>query len=293
MIGGGETGLKCDRRFRLCWGEGAEASPTILSRTRLPTMAALGFAIFFLYTAHVLGDENGSGTSHAVDANRAVVTSAPDSNSNAGNQATHSTSFDELPIRHPGDGAANGGSPVGGSSNTPVTSAPSLEAPRVLLALALVVGLIFALRWAARRFFVTPGAASGSSAVEVLSRSAFSPRQQVVLIRVGRRVLVVSDNGQQLSSLAQISEPDEVAALLGQVRERAGTSPSKAFGNLFQRFSATPDEAEEDLPPTRDPDRSETKTDVSTDPAAVAATRAELGNLMEQVRLVSRQLGRS
>ncbi len=153
--------------------------------------------------------------------------------------------------------------------------------------------MIFALRWAARRFFATPGAASGSSAVQVLSRSAFSPRQQVVLIRVGRRVLVVSDNGQQLSSLAQISEPDEVAALLGQVRERTEISPTKAFGNLFQRFSAASEEAEDDLTPTQDPNRNEIKTEDANDPAAVAATRAELGNLMEQVRLVSRQLGRS
>ncbi len=111
------------------------------------------------------------------------------------------------------------------------------------------------------------------------------------MIRVGRRVLVVSDNGQQLSSLAEISEADEVAALLGQVRSN-GTSPAKPFGNLFQRFAATA-EAQAESHAMQEAGGNESKLDISEDPAAVAATRAELGNLMEQVRLVSRELGRS
>lgn len=256
-------------------------------------VTAFVFPTLFAFPMLVRGEENGSIPSHAVNATRAVASSAPDANSNAANQVTHSSSLDDLPIRHRGGGTANTGAPAAGSVNAPLQSTPSLEVPRVLVALALVVGLIFALRWAARRFFATPGMASGSSAVQILSRSPFSPRQQVVLIRVGRRVLVVGDNGQQLSSLAEISEPDEVAALLGQVREGSGHSPTKAFGNFFQRFSATPEEVEAESPRVQDAGGNATQTAGSDEPAAIATTRAELGSLMERVRLVSRELGRS
>ncbi len=136
MTGVGEPVLRWDRDSSRALGAGACASRPIRSRARLPAMAALGCAILFLFTGNIHADEIGSSPLHAVDANHPVVASAPDANSNARNQATHFASFDDLPIRHHGDGAANGGATPGGSSNTPVSSTPSLEAPRVLFALA-------------------------------------------------------------------------------------------------------------------------------------------------------------
>lgn len=130
-----------------------------------------------------------------------------------------------------------------GASAAPVpdTTAPTYNLPRVLLALAAVVGLIFLLRWAARRFFGLPTARGASQVVQVLSRSVISPKQQLVLVKVGRRVVVAADNGSQLTSLSEITDPDEVAALVGQLRSEkdagrsgalTGASP-KAFGSVL------------------------------------------------------------
>src|SRR4029077_6101766 len=90
-------------------------------------------------------------------------------------------------------------------------------------------------------------------AVQVLSRSPLTPRQQVVLLKVGRRVLVVADNGSQMNSLCQITDPDEVAGLVGQLRSEKGSGAGQgagagAFGGLFGRsrksFAAGSDDDE-------------------------------------------------
>ncbi len=68
---------------------------------------------------------------------------------------------------------------------------------RVVLSLAVVLGLIFALRWVGRRFFAMPGGGGGSQAVQVLSRTTLSPRQHLLLIHVGRRVVLVANSGRR------------------------------------------------------------------------------------------------
>jgi flagellar biogenesis protein FliO len=191
------------------------------------------------------------------------------------------------------------------------------DLPRVLGALAVVIGLIFLLRWLGKRFSVLPTAQRSSRVVQVLSRSVLSPKQQLVLVRVGQRVIVAADNGSQLSSLSEITDPDEVASLIGQLQSEKGnafgTSSAKAFNSMFGRLKKsygsgdsaladTPDEVD-DLPHDHDehadPDEpgyavslSSRAGSVSND-NVVAATRQELNGLMEKVRLVSDQFGRT
>ena len=122
----------------------------------------------------------------------------------------------------------------------------------MLLALAVVIALILLLRWGGRRMFGLPGGGRASHAVQVLSRSALTPRQQVVLLKVGRRVLVVADNGSQMNSLCQITDPDEVAGLVGQLRTEKGNAAGAgagAFGGLFGRSRKTFGESGDDDPP--------------------------------------------
>jgi flagellar biogenesis protein FliO len=206
--------------------------------------------------------------------------------------------LDQAPIHRPAeDGAAITSAPSGGGDHAS-QPAPNLDVSRVVIALALVIGLILLLRWLGRRFFASPAGARSSRAVKVLSRAPFSPKQHVVLMQVGKRVLVVADNGQQLSSLAEISDADEVAALLGQLREESAVSPVKAFSSLFNRFSAGSDGVNDEAAEPVDAHTGSERADATgagqrPESAAVAATRAELGSLMERIRLVSRQFERS
>ena len=189
------------------------------------------------------------------------------------------------------------------------SGAPGYNVPRVLGALTLVLGLIFALRWVLRRTG-HPGFIPGTtSAVQVLTRSPLSPRQQVLLVRVGRRLLVVADCNGQLNALSEITDADEVAALVGQLRDEKLTSASKSFGNLlgmWRRGAEAPGDEEDadadaepfpraapDVPLRGEARPGEIVDDVGgeNDPS-VASARSEIHGLMERVRLISHQFKR-
>jgi flagellar biogenesis protein FliO len=167
---------------------------------------------------------------------------------------------------------------------------------RVLAALGVVLGLIFGLRWFARRFF--PGAAGtrASGVVRVLSRSPVAPKQHVLLVQVGRRVLVVADNGAQLCALSQITDPDEVAQLIGEVSSAkvAGEAFDQKFGKAKQEFDAnlgpSSDDALETSASASDSDEAQ---DLRGEDPTIGSAKGEIDGLMEKVRVLAKQLGRS
>src|SRR5688572_17382886 len=120
---------------------------------------------------------------------------------------------------------------------------------KVALSLGAVLGLIFLLYWLIRQVFPAVAASRSSQAVRVLSRSVLAPKQQVLLLQVGRRVIVVGDTGAQMSPLAQIDDPDEIAALVGQI-ESEKRPAGAAFGGFFGRAKASFDSVESDSHPS-------------------------------------------
>lgn len=175
--------------------------------------------------------------------------------------------------------ATESGSKAESSTTKPVAPSTAMETFRVVAALVLVIVVIFLLRWIAQQFFGMPSARKSSRAVQVLGRSMISPKQQVLLLQVGKRVIVVGDSGGQMSPLAQITDPDEIAELAGKVQEDKTASSSKSFGSLFGKAQTKFDEPVAAEKPAADgPD--------GLDPA-LATTQAELSGLMEKVRRVA------
>jgi flagellar biogenesis protein FliO len=158
--------------------------------------------------------------------------------------------------------------------------------------LGAVISLILFFKWGARRF-MPGGVASGHSrAIQVISRTVVSPKQQLMLVKVGRRLVLVANTGAGMNSICEIRDEQEVAELLGQVSAEQGDSVSKAFGSLFRREEEkfSPEDGGEPLGERNRPeDRPESQEAV----AAVGGTRDELAGLMEKVRLVSKQFKRS
>ncbi|MDB5333764.1 MAG: hypothetical protein JWP03_4915 [Phycisphaerales bacterium] len=193
----------------------------------------------------------------------------------------------------------SGGDPAAGGSGLKPTG---MELSRVIGALAAVIGLILALKWGGKKLLRTPGAGRTSRAVQVLARSAVSPRQQILLLRVGRRVIVVGDSGSQMNALSEITDADEVAALVGQIQDDKPDLAARAFGAMFRRARSgmeSNDEAEAEHPqdgtgasvseaPSAEPADAE-----EAEAAAISDTREELNGLMKKVRLMSRQLRNS
>lgn len=169
-----------------------------------------------------------------------------------------------------------------GEASAAAKPSSGLDTGRVLLSLGVVLVLIFALRFFGQKWFAPAGARSSGRTVETLSRAMIGPKQQVLLIRVGkRRVLVVGDSGGKLSSLDQITDAGEIAELVGQIHTEKLGPTATAFAGLFgknaEKFAASEVEKTETV---------ETESNVE----AVSSTQRDLQSLLSKVRRVSGKL---
>ena len=162
---------------------------------------------------------------------------------------------------------------------------------RIIGALGLVLTAIFALRWAGRRFLGMPTTGASSGAIQVLCRSILSPKQQLMLVQVGRRIVLVADCGAQMNALCEISDPEEVASLTGQIQQRKSDSISSSFLSFLGR-ATTPYESH-DATESQDQDSARPDAGEAAPEKALARTREELSGLLDRVRLISRHFRRA
>lgn len=178
--------------------------------------------------------------------------------------------------------------PASELTSTPANSI-GFDLSRMAIALTIVLAMIFGARWLFTHFFAGARAPATSKAVKVLGRTSLAPRQQVLLLQVGRRVVVVGESNGNLATLAQLEDPDEVASLVGQLQEEQ-IQRSAAFGGLFGRAQRKMAEDEHSAPlETGD---AETRAGVPTESADGAEVRSELSGLLDKVRSIRNQLGR-
>ncbi|HZL35957.1 MAG TPA: flagellar biosynthetic protein FliO [Tepidisphaeraceae bacterium] len=168
-----------------------------------------------------------------------------------------------------------------------------LGLPRVAAALAGVIGLILLLRWAGGKLSRQPGVGRASSAVQVLVRAPVSGRQQVLLLKVGKRILVVGDSGSQMNPLSEITDADEVATLIGMLGGDKSDFASKTFDKVFRRARREMDSDDDDgrlaiapEPPEDMPDPADAETAI--DPRMLD-TRGQIDGLARRVRAFSEQ----
>lgn len=151
---------------------------------------------------------------------------------------------------------------------------------KTLTALGIVVGLALFIRWV----YIRLGgkvAASSNPVVEVLSRTAVAPRSHVMLLRVGGRVLVVSESSAGMRTLASLEDDQEVADILGAVDAAKPNSISRGFGQLLNRFNEDYDQQPDGLG-TADADAHRT-----------GGPRETVSGLLSKVRAMGRQGGAS
>ncbi|MGA2497573.1 MAG: flagellar biosynthetic protein FliO [Tepidisphaeraceae bacterium] len=182
--------------------------------------------------------------------------------------------FDGVPTNfHRGD-AARGAS----AKNEKQAADTSFGYTRWVLSLGAVLGLIFAAKYAGQRLMgLQPHA--GAGAISVLCRQSLAPRQQLMLVQVGRRVVLVAATGAQMNTLAEISDPDEIAEIVAQAGKRrlaAAASFGSMFGRAADAYEAPLEESQTPPPPEE-----------ASAGAELSAARNELSNLLQKVRLVS------
>ncbi len=143
-----------------------------------------------------------------------------------------------------------------------------------MLALVAVLGLIFLLRFGIRKF--APGVVGRTSrGIRVVARTYLGAKQQVIVLQVGRRMLVVGDTGQNLNTLCEITDPDEAATLLAQIQGNTAESSKESFTQAMGRAS-----------------EQYQASSATTEPSnpVLDSARTELNGLAERVRILSRHL---
>ncbi len=120
------------------------------------------------------------------------------------------------------------------------TSGPTTSSwiVQTAVGLAAVVGLILIGRGVIGKLAGRSSVVGRCSAIQVLARVPVTPRSYLLLIRLGSRILAVSESGSELHTLADISDGSEVAELLAAVTADKPGSSSANFANLFSRFNS-------------------------------------------------------
>jgi flagellar protein FliO/FliZ len=145
---------------------------------------------------------------------------------------------------------------------------------QTITALGVVIGLILLLRWAYAKLTGQVAATSSSPVMEVLSRTTLAPRNQVLLVRLGQRILVVGDSPAGLRTLANVDDAEEVASLLAAVSAAKPNSITGGFSQLLSRFNG---DYESQVVDTEGGDDGEHHVD---------RARSSIGGLLSRIRTV-------
>jgi len=131
-------------------------------------------------------------------------------------------------LTQPGQTAAAGSRrPVGGAGAL-VTIGSSL---------AIVIGLFLLFAYMVRRTAPGQAAVLPGEVVEVLGRTLLDNRQQVQLLRLGRRLILVSVTPAGVETLAEVADPDEVTRLVGLCQQSRAGSTTAVFRQVFEQLA--------------------------------------------------------
>ncbi|MFN0199186.1 MAG: FliO/MopB family protein [Planctomycetaceae bacterium] len=88
-----------------------------------------------------------------------------------------------------------------------------------IFSLLVITGLIVLCAWIVKKIQPLKVQGLSTDVVEVLGKRPLDPRQQIYLIRCGSRILVVGSSLQGMSTLAEITDPQEMDTLIGLCRK--------------------------------------------------------------------------
>lgn len=116
---------------------------------------------------------------------------------------------------------------------------------RTIGALGVVVGLIVLLRTVMTRFSGPLGRARAPAGiVEVLGRFPLARTQTLLLLKVDRRILLLAQTPQGLTTLSEMSDAEQVASLVQRIRNDRGDSFSRQFERLITPVGSAAEPAE-------------------------------------------------
>jgi flagellar biogenesis protein FliO len=155
---------------------------------------------------------------------------------------------------------------------------------QMITALAVVVGLIFVGRAAARKFVPGAKASNGKGVIEVLARHPLAKNQMIVLLRIGSQIVALNQGKEASQSVLVISDAQEVARIIGQIEGKSPHSIQAGFNKLLANarmdLEEAPTAGEETDLKAMDPESLDEQLD------EMAAAKRQLMELRQHVRSV-------
>jgi flagellar biosynthetic protein FliO len=110
----------------------------------------------------------------------------------------------------------------------------SLWSVRDMLPLLAVLALIIGLAVLVKRYLAPKRLLPGTNGLEVIARTPISPKQNLVLVKMGPTLVLLGQTSERITSLAWVEDPDQVAGVMGQVAGH-GRDKQDAFGSTMLR----------------------------------------------------------
>jgi flagellar biogenesis protein FliO len=101
--------------------------------------------------------------------------------------------------------------------------------------LLIVIGLFLGVAWFARKTMNTTFGGLPKQVVSVLGRTPLAPRQQLVLVRFGSKLVLVSMIQGEARTISEITDPLEVDQLAGLCESSQPGSITNSFRSILQQ----------------------------------------------------------
>ena len=100
----------------------------------------------------------------------------------------------------------------------------------------IVIGLMLGAAWCYRR--AMPGATGSlpKQVIQILGRTPLAPRQQLVLIRFGQKLVLVSNLHGEVRTISEITDPLEVDRMAGMCESAQAGSISDSFRTVLHNI---------------------------------------------------------
>ena len=128
--------------------------------------------------------------------------------------------------------------------DAPAQTSPAQSIVTIISALAIVLGLFFLLVWISRRGTSHRLTGLSKEVVEVLGQTPLSARQQLHLISIGNKLLLVAVALDGAQTLTEIDNLDEVLQIRSLCEQSKSGSATSSFREVFSKLNTEPVERE-------------------------------------------------
>jgi len=103
------------------------------------------------------------------------------------------------------------------------------------LPLLAVLAMIGAIALVLKRFMPARRLLTGAGVLDIVARTPLSGKQSLVLVKMGRRLILLGISPDRVRALDVVDDPDQVATLLGEAAGQKPDSMSAAFADTFRQ----------------------------------------------------------